>query len=181
MPHKDIYSIIRYWLKIVSMNDNKYAKFIYNMLLEDMRQNPDKINWASSVKHLLSNYGFMNVWLSQGVENSNSFLQHFKQRVRDIFIQECHARLENSTRARFYGNIDNFKYQTYLDTLTIKTFQHNLTRLRVSSHKLEVDVVDGLDPRGHLWIIENVKCAISWKTSSILYLNVHFTEILESS
>ena len=51
-------SIIRYWLKIVSMNDNKYAKCIYNMLLEDMRQNPDKTNWASSVKHLLSKYGF---------------------------------------------------------------------------------------------------------------------------
>ena len=54
-------SIIRYWFKIVSMNDNKYAKCIYNMLLEDMRQNPDKTNWASSVKHLLSKYGFMNV------------------------------------------------------------------------------------------------------------------------
>ena len=104
------------------MNDNKYAKCIYNMLLEDMRQNPDKTNWASSVKHLLSKYGFMNVWLSQGVENSNRFLQHFKQRVRDIFIQEWHARLENSTRARFYVNIANFKYQTYLDTLTVKNF-----------------------------------------------------------
>ena len=52
-------SIVRHWLKIVSMNDNKNAKCIYNMLLEYMRQNPNKTNWASLVKHLLSKYGFM--------------------------------------------------------------------------------------------------------------------------
>ena len=67
-----------------------------------------------------------------------SFLQHFKQKVKDIFIQEWHARLENSTRARFYINIADFKFQTYLDNLTIMKFQQNLTRLRVSSHRLEV-------------------------------------------
>ena len=89
------------------------------MLLEDIRKSPNKTNWASSVRDLLSRYGFLNVWLAQGVENSNSFLQHFKQRVRDSFIQEWHARLENSTRARFYVNIANFQYQTYLDILTI--------------------------------------------------------------
>ena len=98
---------------IVSMNDNKYAKCIYNMLLQTKQ---------TSVKHLLSKYGFINVWLSQGVENSSSVLQHFKQRVRDMFIQEWHARLENSTRTRFYVIIANFKYQTYLDMLTVKIF-----------------------------------------------------------
>ena len=109
------------------------------MQIEDMQNNPDKFNWASSVKQLLSKYGFMNVWLSQGVENSNSFLQIFKQRVMDIFIQEWHERLENSTRARFYVNIANFKHQTYLDNLTVKKFQQNLTRFRVSSHRLEIE------------------------------------------
>ena len=60
-------SIIRYWLKLVSLNENKYAKCIYiNMQIEDMRNNPDKSNRASSVKQLLSKYGSMNGWLSQG-------------------------------------------------------------------------------------------------------------------
>ena len=80
-------SIVRYWLKIVTLTDNKYVKCIYNILLEDIRQNPNKTNWASSVRDLLSRYGFLNVWLAQGVENSNSFLQHFKQRVRDILYK----------------------------------------------------------------------------------------------
>ena len=106
-------SIVRYWLQIVSLTENKYVKCIYNMLLEDIRQNPNKTNWASLVRDLLSTYGFFNVWVSQGVENPNSFLQIFKQKIRDVFEQDWHARLENSTRARFYINIANFKYQAY--------------------------------------------------------------------
>ena len=82
---------------------------------------------------------FPELLVNTSVENFSSFLQLFKQRVRDIFIQDWRARLENSTRARFYVNIANFKYQTYLDTLTIAKFQQNLTRLRVYSHRLEVE------------------------------------------
>ena len=77
-------SIVRYWLKIVSLTENKYVKCIHNMLLEDIRQNPNKTNWASLVRDLLSTYGFFNVWVSQGVENPNSFLQIFKQKIRDV-------------------------------------------------------------------------------------------------
>ena len=36
----------------------------------------------------------------QGVGNIGVFMNIFKQRVRDIFIQNWHERLENSTRAR---------------------------------------------------------------------------------
>ena len=96
-------SIIRYWLKLVSLNENKHAKCVYDMQLEDMRSSPKK-KWASSVKQLLSKYVFMDIWISQGVENSSSFLQVFKQRVRDIYKLEWHERLENSSRVRFYVN-----------------------------------------------------------------------------
>ena len=51
-------SIIRYWLKIVSMNANKYAKCIYNMLLGEMRQNAEK-----QIGHLRSNIYFQNMVL----------------------------------------------------------------------------------------------------------------------
>ena len=132
-------SIIRYWLKLVSLNENKYAKCVYDMQLEDMRSNPQKTNWASSVKQLLSKYGFMDIWISQGVENSSSFLRVFKQRVRDIYMQEWHDRLEKSSRARFYVNIANFKHQTYLENISVKKFQQNMSRLRVSSHRLEIE------------------------------------------
>ena len=57
---------------------------------------------------------------AQGVQNDKFFLEIFKQRVKDSFIQEWHSRLENSTRARMFTYITRIGYQPYLDTLNIK-------------------------------------------------------------
>ena len=42
----------------------------------------------------------LNVWVAQGVGNKEAFLEIFKLRVKYIFIQDWHSRLDNSTRAR---------------------------------------------------------------------------------
>lgn len=55
-----------------------------------------------SVKTLLSSLGFMYVWLAQGVGTIAGFINVFNIRVRDVFIQDWHARLEHSTRASLY-------------------------------------------------------------------------------
>ena len=103
--------------------------------------------------------------------------------IHSVVIREKppSKRPRKRSRARFYVNIANFKYQTYLDTLTVKKFQQNLTRLQVSSHKLEVEC--GRWTRPERTPLDNRKCKMCniLEGSSILYLNVHFTEILESS
>ena len=71
-------------------------------MLRDLDFQPDKENWASLVRQL-SRLGFMDVWLAQGVGSIAIFINIFKQRVKDIFSQEWHARFENSSRARFYN------------------------------------------------------------------------------
>ena len=50
--------IIKYWLKVISSEENKYIKQIYNSILNDLNLQPLKQNWASSVKNLLSRMGF---------------------------------------------------------------------------------------------------------------------------
>lgn len=50
--------ILKYWLKVVAKNENKYVTFIYNMMLRDIENDGRKINWALLVKHLLCNLGF---------------------------------------------------------------------------------------------------------------------------
>ena len=59
---------------------------------------------------------------------------------KDVFTQQWHARLENSTRARCYLTFATFKYQKYLDNLNIVKYRKSLSRLRLSSHRLEVEV-----------------------------------------
>ena len=132
--------IIKYWLKIISSDDRKYIKQVYNTMLNDITLQPLKQNWASCVKNLLSRLGFLHVWESQGVGNENAFLKIFKQRITDNFTQNWHSRLGNSTRARSYLTFANFQYQKYLDILSIVKYRKSLSRLRLSSHRLEVEV-----------------------------------------
>ena len=79
-----------------------YANWIFNQI---------KINWALLVRQLLSRLGFMYVWIAQRVGSIAIFINVFKQRVK--------ARLENSSRARFYNQISSFNYQVYLDKLQV--------------------------------------------------------------
>ena len=132
-------NIIKYWIKVTHTEEHKYIKLAYNMMLRDLELNPNKQNWASMVKHLLSRLGFLEVWNGQGIGNISNFLMIFKTRVKDIYIQDWHSRLENSTRARFYINIAQFKYQKYLDVLKVEKYRNSLCKLRVSAHRLEIE------------------------------------------
>ena len=62
------YFIIKYWFKILNCNENNYIKYMYKMLLADLKEYPNKNNWAYLVKDLLSRMGFYDVWLNQVLE-----------------------------------------------------------------------------------------------------------------
>ena len=74
--------------------ENKYVKLVYKMMVNDIEEMPNKTNWASLVRQLLMPLGFYEVWLAQGVANSNAFLSVFKQRIKcnDIVMQNWHER-----------------------------------------------------------------------------------------
>ncbi len=67
------------------------------------------------------------------------FLQFFKQRVNDIFTQEWQGRINESSRALFYKNVCEFKMQYYLKDITLAKFRYSFARLKVSSHRLEIE------------------------------------------
>ena len=72
---------IKYWLKILMMQDIRLPEqsyFMVKKLDEQCRK-----TWATSVKELLIRYGFGHVWLQQGVGDEDFFLQIFTQRVKD--------------------------------------------------------------------------------------------------
>ena len=56
-----------------------------------------------------------------------------------MFVQNWQSDLNLSTRALFYTNVARFQLQGYLEAVTVKTFRVALARLRVSSHRLEVE------------------------------------------
>ena len=52
------------------------------MMIQDLQSFPNKSNWALHVKHLLSIYGFGNVWEAQGVQNAKVFLEILNKELR---------------------------------------------------------------------------------------------------
>ncbi|MCG7875034.1 MAG: reverse transcriptase domain-containing protein [Candidatus Thiodiazotropha endolucinida] len=136
---KRLYTIIKYWFKILNCSGSKYIRCIYNMMLTDLDDYPNKINWAYLVRDLLSRMGFYEVWLHQGVGNIELFLNLFRQRLTDNFTQNWQERLNNSSRANFYVTIADFKPNLYLDVVKVRKFRNALARFRVSSHRLEIE------------------------------------------
>ena len=131
--------IIKYWLKVLNSNDNKYIKNTYNMVLQYNENNPQKVNWVSLVKNLLSELGFYEVWINQGVGNVNAFVSLFKQRICDNYKQDWNARISQSPKARFYCLFSNFGFKSYLNLDTAKNIRIYISKLRLSSHTLEIE------------------------------------------
>ena len=68
------------------------------------------------------------------------FLAEFKQRLNDNFIQNWNSRINESSRANFYTIFSNFNHQLCLESVKVTKFRMALSKLRMSSHRLEIEV-----------------------------------------
>ena len=108
-------------------------------MLNDLDIHPHKKSWAFHVRHILQTYGFNEVWLFQGVGNVNVLMNLFMQRVQDNFMQLWSMEIEGSSRASLYKLFSKFELAFHLKNVSVKKFRTALTRLRMSSHNLEIE------------------------------------------
>ena len=66
---------ISYWLKIVKKSENRIVKQVYIMFKK--LGEVGRKNWVSQIRFLLKELRFYYVWLHQGVENDQLFLEIF--------------------------------------------------------------------------------------------------------
>ena len=113
--------IIKYWLKILRMENSFYVKLVYN----EMFQNPTKHEWIKYVKTLLCSSGFCGVWEQQLVHDERKFIKHFEQRCRDMYIQDGFNDIQSSSRCRMYKEIKKVhKPEKYLTININKKSSH---------------------------------------------------------
>ena len=139
--------IIKYWFQVISSEDTKFIKCVYNMMLHDAEDHPTKINWAILVRNLLSELGFYEVWVHQGVGNYNLFLSLLNQRLTDTFVQNHNARVQTLNRARFFNLFSSFKWQNCLNITKVPKYRNALISFRLSSHRLAVETGRWNKPR----------------------------------
>ena len=131
--------IIKYWLKIISGQKSHYVSLLYNDSLANIDRNT-RYGWSRKVRSLLFSCGFGEPWYNQGVGDIDWFCAVFKTRLSDMFQQEWHGRICDSTRATFYRTFkDQITFSPYLDGVSSKLYRISLSRLRTSSHRLGIE------------------------------------------
>ena len=114
---------IKYWLKIIHMNDNRYPKIVYKLLF-DLDSNGRR-TWASDIRALLYRYGFGVVWISQGLGDIDSFLFEFKQRLKDCATQDWQSDISSTNELYSYCTYKSLlvseKYLVCISNINYKT------------------------------------------------------------
>ena len=131
--------MVKFWLKIISLNNMSPAKLLYNTALE-MSINSESIvsSWIHEVKNILFRYGFGYVWLNQHLANDYPFFNAFKIRVTDVFWQENNTNIMNLSKNRLYRHLSN-NSSFYLENLPNNHIRKSLTKLRLGSHYVMIE------------------------------------------
>ena len=135
-----IFRIIKYWLKILLLEDNNPLKILYYTTIELFKNDSFvKSNcWAINIRNLLFKNGFGHIWVNQMLGVNKNFLNVFKRRIKDSFWQSINAEIESLSHNRLYRHL-NDKSNNYLFSLPNNHIRTAITRLRLSSHSLNVE------------------------------------------
>ena len=127
---------VKFWLRLVCMEEHRYPKKAYNMLLS--LQNQNYVTWACRVRNVLFKYGFGTVWEAQGVGNIKLFLLEFKQRLTDAFRQDWHAALEAHDFFQVYSSFNQtVSIKSYLFQVRNINLRKCLARFRIGMSSLK--------------------------------------------
>lgn len=135
--------IIKYWLKIISADNNLLIKQVYMSLKQDADNNLsyNGKNWAYQVKKILDEIGMSNIWSNQNTLGYDINLNSIKLRILDIYKQCWYANINNSSRLETYCVFKHdFGLEDYLSIVNINKYRIALTKFRISSHNLEIEI-----------------------------------------
>eukprot|EP00745_Piridium_sociabile_P024691 TRINITY_DN39152_c0_g3_i6.p1 TRINITY_DN39152_c0_g3~~TRINITY_DN39152_c0_g3_i6.p1 ORF type:complete len:696 (-),score=54.33 TRINITY_DN39152_c0_g3_i6:199-2037(-) len=120
---------LRYWFKLIQMDNDRLPYKAYMMLLELDRVG--KNCWATKVRDILCETGFNIVWLQHGVGNVKEFLIIFKQRIVDMFIQDWNGTIREHDRFDIYRSFKTiFEKEKYVYDMDTYCFRVAITQLR---------------------------------------------------
>jgi hypothetical protein len=123
--------VIKYWIRLLEMSDNRLPKQAYNMLLTLDRNGLEC--WVTQVRHFLCSYGFQYVWQSQSAFVAKCTLSSLKIRLVDTFIQEWDATLRNSERYSTYRLLkEDFLCLNFIFDVDIYCYRRAFFQLRMN-------------------------------------------------
>jgi hypothetical protein len=131
---------VKYWTKLICMDDCRVSKQCY-LMLKDLDSH-NRHNWVTSVKNLLFKYGYGYIWIAQEIGDVSEFIYRFEQCVKDCALQEWHSAVETSTKLEL-SHYSEYKTllntELYLYVIPQVSLRRCLARFRCSSHNLAIE------------------------------------------
>ena len=130
--------VIKYWLKLTQMPNNRYPRQCY-LMLKSLTDN-GKVTWTTHVKSLLFQNGFGHAWMADGVGNVPNFLNIFTRRLKDISLQNWHSQINDSPKGLHYKHFKSqLDVEKYLSIDLSYICRKTLANFRCSSHNLAIE------------------------------------------
>ena len=127
---------VKYWLRLTSMDNERYPKKVYQMMIQTNNSNDC---WANKIRTILCEYDFEDVWNQQGVESVNEFLKELKYRLIRRYIEGWLAALCRSERYSFFKLFKNSHgIEQYLFDLNKIVFRNPYIQFRFGTSELYV-------------------------------------------
>ncbi|XP_053403102.1 uncharacterized protein LOC128558242 [Mercenaria mercenaria] len=130
--------ILKYWFKLVNNKTNCILQNVYSNMLECCEKGDN--NWLYKVKNMLNLSGFGEIWLFPSSVDVKQFIPVFKSRLIDTYISEWRISVNNSPSLMLFKELkETYGMSQYLLTIENKKHRHILTKLRTSSHWLNIE------------------------------------------
>ena len=134
------FRIIKYWLKILSLDDSNPVKSLYNIAVElnVTENNTVSCYWAANVRDILFKNGFGYIWENQNYGISSNFFNVFKTRIVDSFWQNNQNDINSLSTNRLYRHL-NSNGMFYLTKLPNNFIRIAVSKLRLGSHNFNIE------------------------------------------
>ena len=97
---------------------------------------PGYRTWVSKVKDIAEKYNF-------DIDEPTVVISDVKNKLNNFFVEHWWSRIQNLSRfpkLELYKNIKNgFHFETYLDLVKDSRYRNAITKIRSSSHPLEIE------------------------------------------
>ena len=127
-------NVLTFYRRVAGMPENTIVKQVF-MALYNLH-NQGFRTWVSKVKDIAEKYNF-------DIDEPTVVISDVKYKLNNFFVEHWWSRIQNLSRfpkLELYKNIKNgFHFETYLDLVKDSRYRNAITKIRSSSHPLEIE------------------------------------------
>ena len=131
--------LLKYWFRIVKLSDTNLTKKAYVVLCSLF--NSGYKSWVSKIYDVLKHYDLLHYWENEQLLASNLFVSVMKKAVQSKYVSSWNAVITEYPVLRTYCKFKKeFKFEMYLYLIKDPKLRKCLSRFRLSSHKLQIEM-----------------------------------------